>query len=171
MKPGAAPFELEPEDLLGSLEQESATTPIPGATWYTAHQVGDGLRYHFPAGTLVDARYLTADLLVDGNRLGVLMLTLQEGEAGRSFRLLFSALNQCSARMRMPLEAVEQNRWRYEREGAWLKPMVTGDRVDLGRVDRATLTVLRKSDRPVRWCMTPLTVTSAEPPRIDEPIL
>ncbi|MFN2230540.1 MAG: hypothetical protein ACK2VA_12275, partial [Anaerolineae bacterium] len=68
MKPGAAPFELEPEDLLGSLEQESATTPIPGATWYTAHQVGDGLRYRFPVGTLLDARYLTADLLVDGNR-------------------------------------------------------------------------------------------------------
>jgi len=171
MKPGSAPIELTPEDLLGNLEQESATTPLAGATWYTAREVGDGLRYRFPVGTLLDARYLTADMLVDGNRLGVFLLTLQEGEAGRSFGLLFSALNQCSARMRMPLEAVEQNRWRYEREGAWLKPMVTGDRVDLGRVDRITLTVLRKSDRPVRWCMTPLTVASSEPPRIEEPIL
>jgi len=171
MKPGSAPLELQPVDLLGDLEREEDATPLHGATWYTAHAVGDGLRYRFPAGTLVDARYLTADLLVDGERLGVFSLTLQEGEAGRSFGLLFSALNQCSARMRMPLEAVEQNRWRYEREGAWLKPMVAGDRVDLGQVDHMTLTVLRKSDQPVRWCMTPITVTSAEPPRLSEPIL
>lgn len=171
MKPGSAPLELQPEDVLGDLEREESETPLDGGTWYTAHVVGDGLRYRFPAGTLVDARYLTADLLVDGERLGVFLLTLQEREAGRSFGLLFSALNQCSARMRMPLEAVEQNRWRYEREGAWLKPMVTGDRVDLGQVDRMTLTVLRKSDRPVRWCMTPITVTSTEPPRMGEPIL
>ena len=38
-----------------------------------------------------------------------------------------------SARMRVPLEAVDQNRWRYPREGAWLKPMCGGDRVDLAR--------------------------------------
>ena len=33
--------------------------------------------------------------------------------------------------MRAPLEAVDQNRWRFEREAAWMKPLCGGDRVDL----------------------------------------
>jgi hypothetical protein len=71
----------------------------------------------------------------------------------------------------MPLEAVNQNRWRYDREGAWLKPMCSGDRVDLDRVDRMSLTILRKSAQPVRWCMTPLVATVDVPLKLDEPIL
>jgi hypothetical protein len=150
--------------MLGGLEPEDAPAPLPGATWYTARAAGDGLAYRFPPGALAEAGYLSADMLVDGNHLAVFCLQLQEGEGGPAFRLLYSALNQCSARMRMPLEAVDQNRWRYPREGAWLKPMCGGDRVDLARVDRLSIAVLRKSERPVRWCLTPLRATVAEPP-------
>jgi hypothetical protein len=148
-----------------------AETPIAGATWYLAHEVEDGLAYRFAAGALANARYLTADLLLDGTHLAVFVLRLQEGEAGPVFNLTYGALNQCSARLRMPLEAVKQNRWRYEREGAWLKPLCSGERVNLGKVDRMTITVLRKSDKPVRWCMTPVTATAEEPPLLDELVL
>ncbi|NIM49655.1 MAG: hypothetical protein GTO22_10450, partial [Gemmatimonadales bacterium] len=58
-----------------------------------------------------------ADLLVDGATTVVFVLCLQEGEDGPRFELSFSALNQCQARLRMPLEAVDQNRWAYAREG------------------------------------------------------
>ncbi|MBN1641062.1 MAG: hypothetical protein JXA09_07490 [Anaerolineae bacterium] len=162
---------LDPVDVLGGLERWADAAPISGATWYTAHEVGDGLLYRFPAGALAGAAYLSADLLVDGNRLAVFLLALQEGEGGPQFGMLYAALNQCSARIRAPLEAVNQNRWRYEREGAWLKPMVSGDRVDLARVDRMTVTILRKSDQPVHWCMTALTATAEAPPLLADLVL
>ena len=114
------PLRLVPEQLVGSIERESGEAPIPGATWYTAQAVGDALVYRFPRGALAEAQYLTADMLLDGNRLTSFTLILQEGEDGPQFGFNFGLLNQCSARMRMPLEAVNQNRWRYEREGAWL---------------------------------------------------
>ncbi|MDQ5853226.1 MAG: hypothetical protein M3380_14370, partial [Chloroflexota bacterium] len=165
------PLTLAPEQLLGTLEREADAAPLADATWYTAHTVGDGLLYRFPKGALAAARFLAADMLVDGNHLAVFQLTLQEGEDGRAFGLIYGALNQCSARMRMQLEAVHQNRWRYEREGAWLKPICTGDTVDLRKVDRMAITVLRKSERPVRWCLTSVTATAEEPPLLDELVL
>mgnify|MGYP000175264010 FL=1 len=157
---------LVPSYFIGLLQPETVPAPIADALWYTAIAEGDGLAYTFPVGTLVGMNYLTADMLIDGNHLVVFLLSLQEGEGGPRFGLLFSGLNQCSFRLRMPLEAVNQNRWRYPREGAWLKPMCWGDRVALERVDRLTLTVLRKSSRPARFCITPLMATVEEPARL-----
>ncbi len=165
------PLTLAPESLLGGAKRESAHAIIEGGTWYTAQEVGDGLVYRFPAGAMAEARYLTADMFVDGEHLAVFHLRFQEGEDGPAFSLYFSALNQCSARMRMQTEAVNQNRWRYEREGAWLKPMCAGQRVNLRQVDRMTLTILRKSDRPVRWCWTAVTATVDEPPLLTDVLL
>src|SRR5688572_25541340 len=165
------PLSVLPEKLLGHLTRETSAAPIPEAVWYTASAIGDGLAYSFPVGALAEARYLTADMLLDGNHLVVFQLALQEGESGSTFHLIYSALNQCSARIRMPLDAVNQNRWRYEREGAWLKPMCGGERVDLQKVDRMTITVLRKNESPARWCLTPVTATTEEPPRLTELLL
>jgi len=162
---------LVPSYFLGHLQPETVAAPVADALWYTATAEGDGLAYIFPAGALVGMKYLTSDMLIDGNHLVVFMLSLQEGEDGPRFGLIFSGLNQCSFRLRMPLEAVNQNRWRYPREGAWLKPMCWGDRVALERVDRLTLTVLRKSSRPARFCVTPFTATVEEPPRLTTLVL
>lgn len=166
-----ASLELQPTELLGKIEQVDAEAPIRGAVWYQGYQAGDGLLYQFPAGALVSANYLCADMLVDGNHLTVFRLMLQEGEDGAKFHLLYSALNQCSARMRMKLEAVKQNRWRYDREGAWLKPMCGGSRVDLSKVDRMSICLLRKSEEPVRWCLTAVNATVDAPPILDELVL
>jgi len=165
------PLRLVPDSILGELNVETEESPIEGAIWYSGKNIGDGMMYHFPVGALKDANFLTTDMLADGNHLPVFMLTLQEGENGPAFRLSYAMLNQCSARMRMRLEAVNQNRWRYDREGAWLKPYCGGDRVDLSKVDRMMITILRKSELPVRWCMTPLTATVEEPPLLDKLIL
>ncbi len=162
---------LTPGQLLGTLEAEAAEAPLSGAAWYTAHALGDGLLYTFPAGALQSARYLSADMLVDGEDLAVFALTLREGEEGPQFALIYSALNQCQARLRMPLSAVNQNRWRYDREGAWLKPLCALERVDLARVDRMSVTVLRKSKWPVRFCLTPIEAGEEEPVRLSAPLL
>lgn len=161
---------IEPAQKLGRLHEDGAGL-IDGSVWYVAEEVGDGLVYFFPQGSLAKMNWLTADMLLDGKFLVVFSLTLQEGENGPAFRMIFGALNQCQARIRIPLEAVKQNRWRYPREGAWLKPMCGGDVIDLSKVDRMTLTVLRKSEEPARWCLTPFIATADEPPKLTKPLL
>lgn len=168
---GTVPLTLVSERLLGGLRREGGEAPVAGAVWYAAAAPGDGLEFRFPAGALKEAAFLTADLLVAGTHLVVFDLLLMEGESGRKFGMIFSALNECSARMRVKLEAVNQNRWRYEREGAWLKPMCHGDVVDLARVDRMILTVSRKSDAVARFCLTPVTATAEEPPLLEKLVL
>ena len=158
------PCELPLEGLTEGLTQVEGDELIPGAVWYEGEEAGEGLVYRFPAGMLAQAAYLTADMLLDGTTLTSFTLYLQEGEDGPRFGLNFGLLNQCSARMRVPLEAVNQNRWRYPREGAWLKPRCREQRVDLSRVDRATLEIERKGPAVTRFCMTPLTVTAEAPP-------
>jgi len=175
----ALPMVLKPEGMLGQTAADAGETPIPGAVWYVGQEVGDGLSFGFPAGALAKANWLTADLLVDGNCSVAFSLQLCEAgqeqapaeQGGPRFSLHFSALNQCQARMRVPLEAVDQNRWGYDREGAWLKPRCGGDRVDLSKVDRMTITISMKSDRPARFCLTPVTATAEAPAKLDRPIL
>ena len=162
---------LDPRSMLGSLGREETAAPIHGATWYYAAAAGDGLEYRFAASALTAASHLTADLLLDGEHLAVFRLRLQEGANGPAFDLVFGGLNQCSARIRMALVATNQDRWRHEREGAWLKPTCAGDRVNLAKVDRMRLTVLRMGDHPVRWCVTPFRATTGEPPQLAEPLL
>jgi hypothetical protein len=155
----------------GKLRPEDGATPVEGARWFIAESIGDGMTFEFPAGTLAKAKCLTTDMLLDGNELAVFQIVLREGEKGRAFRFGFGALNQCSFRVRMDLALVDQARWMADREGAFLKPLCGGDRVDLEKVDRLALTVSRKGPQPVRWCMTELQAASAMPPRLSKPVL
>src|SRR4030095_2060361 len=59
----------------------------------------------------------------------------------------------------------------FLREGAFLKPMAGGSRVDLAKVDRMHLVVLRKSPSPVRWAQTAITAAPEDPARLKEPRL
>jgi hypothetical protein len=155
----------------GTLRVDESEAPVAGATWYVAEAVDDGLTFEFAAGALAAYRYLTADVLLDGEHLAVFHLLLQEGADGPTFGMSFGLLNQVSARMRVPLEAVNQNRWRYPREGAWLKPLCGGDRVDLAAVDRMRIVVNRKGPEPVRFCMTPVRATVEAPPVLETLVL
>lgn len=156
---------------LGALREEDGTAPIEGAHWFVAEASGDGMAYEFPAGTLGKAKQITADFLLDGAQMAVFRVTLKEGANGREFRLSFAALNQCSARMRVDLGLVDQNKWMADREGAFLKPLVSGERVDLDKVDRMSFTVWRKSAKPVRWCMTELRTSTTAVPKLTDPVL
>lgn len=165
------PLRLEPAGLSGSCTRVEGPPVVPGAVWYEAGSEQDGLAFRFAPGALAGMRFLTADLYADSPELPVFQLRLQEGESGPGFTLTYAVLPHAEARMRMQADAITQNRWQFLREGAWLKPMAGGSRVDLGRVDRMTIVVLRKSQRPVRWCQTAITATAEEPPRLAEPRL
>ena len=96
---------------------------------------------------------------------------MQEGEDGRIFQFAFGILNQCSLRIRLPLNLVDQNTWRIPRDGAFLKPMCWGDRVDLNKVDRMKFYINRKSEQTSRFCITSVKATKQEVPVIEHPVL
>jgi len=163
-------MELHPE-MSGDLRAEDTEAPLKNGTCYVADAANVGFTYRFEPGTLSEGWWLTTDMLLDGEDAVLFLLELQEGEDGPTFRLQFGLLNQCSARVRVPLAATDQNTWNLGREGAWLKPLCHGDRVDPARVDRMQLTVKRKSGQPLRWCQTPLVVTDEEPAKLKDPLL
>jgi len=157
--------------LLGGLKQVDGPDLLPSASWYEGVSPGDGIIYNFPIGSLVGEKYITADMLADGNHMTRFIINLQEGEDGRIFGFSFGVLNQCSLRIRLPLDLVDQNRWGIDREGAFLKPRCSGDRVDLTKVDRMILTIQRMSPKPSKFCITPVISSPDEVPVIEHPIL
>jgi hypothetical protein len=175
MAQSAPPLPGKPLDapaITGSMKRGAGDPPWPGAAWYETGDETSTLVWNIPPGSLGDMKWLAADMLLDGSTLAVFQLSLREaGDKGRTFRLSFGALNQCSFRMRMSAELVNQNRWMAGREGAFLKPIAGGDRIDLDKVDRLTLSVRRKGPGTVRWAMTPLYVSTAEVPPLDKPLL
>lgn len=161
---------LEPQKVVG-LKAIDGEALLENAQWYAGEEVNDGFDYQFPAGTLTDMKYITLDMLADGNTLIQFNIELQEGDDGRVFQFAFGALNQCSLRVRLPLNLVDQNTWRTPREGAFLKPMCWGDRVDLRKVDRMKFFINRKSEQTAKFCITPVVATKEEAPVIEHPIL
>ncbi len=145
--------------------------PLEGGQWVEVSKVDQGFFYQFEPGALAHARYLTCDVLLDGKVAGVYAVTLQEGASGPQYLCHFAFLPQCQARIRLPLDSVDQNRWLFPREGAWLKVIVQGDRVDLNKVDRASFVCYRQGPERLRWCMSPLTAVTQKPPRLEKPLL
>ena len=162
---------LNLESLLGGLQAQDSASSLPGARWYAGDKVGDGLSYTFPAGWLKNYEFITADMLLGGKTMCAFLIRLQEGEDGPTFALNFKLLNQCTARVRCNLAWLDQNVWKAEREGAWLKPIVGGDRVDLANVDRMMLTIFRNGEQPVRFCITDMMAARDEPVLIQKPTL
>jgi len=160
---------LRVEGTFGGLRVEEEAPLFEGGAWFRAEAAGGGLEFSVSPGQLTSERYLWLDMLLDGDELAVFRLALHQGE--KAFHLVFGLLNQAQARIRLPLGATDLNRWGLEREGAWLKPMCGGDRVDLSRVDRISLMVLRMGDKPVRWCQSPLRLANTEPPQLTQPLL
>jgi hypothetical protein len=164
-------LELKPDSLVGDLQETTGENYLPMAKWYLANNVGDGVEYRFDKGGLVGASYVMCDMLLTGKEAGVFVLELQEGEKGATFRYQFSLMPEASARLRMPITALNMNRWMFDREGALLKPRVGGQRVDVTRLDRMRIVVYMKADNPVRWCMSPVQFRADEPPLLEQPLL
>ncbi|RPJ49810.1 MAG: hypothetical protein EHM21_06260 [Chloroflexi bacterium] len=164
-------FTLSSSQTLGSLQTVQEPSLLEDSRSYTASEANAGLEYRFQPGYLTQFTYLTADFLLLSDRLAVLKIQLQEGEDGPCFDFSFGLLNRCQARLRMPLESAGMNTWMYPREGALLKPLTWGERVDLAKVDRLRLLLSRSGGKAVRWQMTNLTATTAAPALLESPLL
>ncbi len=162
---------LTPAATLNGLRRSARLSPLKGGRWHEVESIGAGFDYVFPKGALAAYQYLTCDMLVEGSNAVYFQIKLSEGEGGPFMCLAFSFLNYCQGRVRMALEAVNQNRWMYPREASWLKPLCGGTRVSLDKVDRLRLEVLRKSEAPANFCMTPLQAVCEAPELLQKPLL
>ena len=151
--------------------KEPGAPPIPGATWYRTDRYDTGLHYALGKGFLNAFAWLTCDLFLDGLDHAVFRVVLTDSQSGRRFAYRFGLLNQVGARLRLPLAAVDQSRWQTGREAALLKPMCSGDPVDMALVDSMDFMVDAKGDESLHFCMTPLTATTSEPARMTQPVL
>lgn len=159
-------------DRLGALREcAPQATFTPDASGWEADAVGDGLVTATQAGLLGNAQWLTFDALLESEDILVLELRCENTARRRKALFVFSLLPHAQARLRMPLDALRQNRWAYDREGALLKPMSWGDYLDPAEVDRVSLLVHRKAPGVVRWSMTPVHAEHAEPVRLTAPVL
>lgn len=162
---------LQPATFRLGMHAAAGAAPLPDGVWYEADKIGAGFEAVFPKGTLAAFNFLTCDLLVEGPNAVYFQIVLQEGEGGPFMCMAFSFLNYCQGRVRMPLEAVNQNRWMYPREGSWLKPLCGGQRVRLEQVDRLRFEIVRKSEDAARFCMTPLHAVAKAPAPLKKPVL
>lgn len=162
---------LNPCEVFGNLKTYTTPAPIDGASWYKATEPGDGLIYRVPTGALGDpAHWLTLDVIAEGHNLVVFNLMLMEA-GGREFGLTFSVLTECQTRLRLDPAAFSQNRWRFPREGSFLKPVCFGDVIDPALVTEIRLTIARKAEGAIRFCVTPITVSETAPERLAQPFL
>ncbi len=162
---------LVPQPTKGLSADPSLPSPFEGAVWFAATDAGDGFTYEIPPGSLPGIRWFTCDLLNDQPADLVMNLEFHEPDNEQAFLCRFTLLPRAQARLRFNTEALSFNRWRYNREGACLKPTIGGWRVDPALVDRIVLKVLYKAPGPAHWCMTPLTTTIEEPPMLTDPVL
>lgn len=177
---------LEPDRLEG-VTRDSGETPLDDGSWFRAADRWDALVYDVPDGTMADHDYLTFDALLSDPGTVLFQMDLVEESGGllagvrrylpgidpatRAFSLAYRLLPQCSARIRLPLDHVELDTWMFPREGAWLRPVVGGQRIDLEDVDRIRIEIYRKHADVARWCQTPLAFTEEEPEPIEDPVL
>lgn len=162
---------FEPDSLLRGAAKLETASALPASVGYETTVHGDGIEYRFAKGTLCGFNWLSADFLLEGKHTAVLALKLLESETNVEFVLIFGMLNQCQARLRLPLTAVKQNVWMLGREGACLKRACFGQRVDLAKVDGMRLCLERYPQTASRWAMTTMTATRAEPELLSNPIL
>jgi hypothetical protein len=162
---------LVPTRILGQLKEEGNSMLLPGGMKYVATEIGDGFLFRFPKGSLADKKFITSDMLLEGNNASNFCIELQEGENGPAFVFRFSCLNQCGLRVRMPLDMIDMNRLGIQREGAFLKPRCSGDRVNLGNLDRMRFYVNRKGLKPTIFNITGFIATEEDVPLITDPVL
>ncbi|MCX7917232.1 MAG: hypothetical protein N2589_03800, partial [bacterium] len=160
---------IKPSQIIGNILVEGDGL-FDNSKWYKTEEINTGLEYVFKKGLLKNFNWLTADILVDGKFMVVFLLKIFE--KNKEFHLVFTTLNQCQARIRIPLKEVTSlDKWRFPREGAYLKPIVGGDKVDLDEVEKMSLIILRKSEEPARFCLTDFITTIEEVPKIKKPYL
>lgn len=165
---------LSPVRLAGPIRLLDGTAPIEGAAGYEADlERGDFavLEYSLATGALAGTAYLAADVLMEGTFLTVFRMVFQEGEGGPEATMAFGLLNQCQARLAVPVSFLSQNRRHFGRQGAWLNIRVSGARLDPRCVDRIRLLVTRRGDPRPRFWLTPWALRSGAPPALTDPLL
>lgn len=175
--------ELTPSRVVGETVHRRDSGPFQRGRYYGAESEQVELIYDVPEGTLTSDRYLTYDFLIENTQSVRFEIVFQETSDGLVDRLAatvrdvpewlvhYHGVQQCGARVRIPLSAVDLDQLYFPREGAWLKPAMGGDRISLEDVGRIKIGLYDLDDAEVRWWQTPIEVTDEEPSRLTDPPL
>lgn len=150
---------------------EPSVAPLAGATMLRLPRAGSGLSWSIVPGTLHPDQWLGCDLLLEGDTLAVLAVDFISHDPPAKARLSFGLLSRCQARLRFPLAFTDQRQWMLGREGALLKRLMWGDRVDLARVDEVRFTLDRAGSDPVLLHVTGWRIDAVEPVQLSDPAL
>lgn len=178
---------ITPAELKDGAAARGDPDHLEDATAYVARTPNDELVYDVSAIDLSSYEYLSYDILVDGDPNARFVLTM-EGN-GREFRFVYVGTGRCEARLRLPLEATDQDRLVYHRDGGLLDRFTVGDPVDLDNVDRITISpyyIIHINNKElagrevdfdhlpgaeIEWEQTPMTFTATEPDELETPLL
>lgn len=164
--------ELTYSGLQGDIQRLTGPSLLAGGAVYEASDTeGTSIDFTVAPGSLCEYSWITFDMLLDSDTTAVYQLRCFERGAPEPFIVQFMLLIHAQARVRVPLTILDMNRWGLDREGAWLKALCDGRRVDPSRVDRISLAVTRTGGRRVRFHLTPPILTKGEPPLLRDPLL
>lgn len=179
--------ELDPTEVDEGVTVRPDAPHLADARTYLARTPNDELAYDVSEIDLPAYEYLTYDVFVHGDDNSRFVITF-EGN-GREFRFVYTGTAQCEARLRLPLEATDQDRMGYHRDGAILDQFTVGEPVALDTVDRITVSpyhIVQINNKElaerevdfaslpgaaIEWEQTPMQFTSARPDAIADPHL
>ncbi|HMO27041.1 MAG TPA: hypothetical protein PKB10_12310, partial [Tepidisphaeraceae bacterium] len=164
-------MQLDQAQLLADTTIEPSIAPLDGARLLRLANVGAGLGWSIAPGTLRSDQWLSCDLLLEGDTLAVLAVDFISRDPAARARLSFGLLGRCQARLRFSLAFTDQRQWLLGREGALLKRLMWGERVDPTRVEKVRFTLDRAGGDPVLLHLANWRIGDDEPDLLTDPLL
>lgn len=139
---------LRPVATNGRIKAQKTVAPILGGVWYKEKALfewGDILSCLIPKSKPDKVRFVRFDMLLVGNRFVTFFLQLRAH--GRNVTSHFCPLCECQTRIVVPVRGV------------------------LRAQDEIVIGIARRTKAPLRFCITPVVLTSEDPRPLNNPIL
>lgn len=181
--------EIEPIKIEGDISHLGEATILENGERYAASDDEGKIIYDVSDVDVSKFDYVNFDSLLDGEHNVTFHFTLIEATSGGTvtrlsrwlspirstepdrFDMIYQILPQCPARMRLSLEMTEHTERNLHREGAILKPVLGGDRIDLENVEKIELSIYRSYGSDVHFSQTPIQFSTDELPPLEDPAL
>ena len=175
---------IKQSELSGDITERSFSEGGGERMRYECWSEDNEIVYDVSEFNLDEYNYLSFDILAEGAYTPTFELSLIGEVEGRfsmlknvflggddEFSFSYSTLNQCLARVRIPIDIARESTYKYPREGGRLKAFVGGDSVTPSTVENITHSVASMPGDTVQWLQTPVRLTMTEPDVLEDPKL
>jgi len=161
---------VEPVDPFQCRIGSDSAALLAGANWYRFAEGADRIVYPLPEGALAGARYLYTRMLLDDDKSVTFVYEFRD-KSGVASHVYFYCVPRCEFFFRFPLSLLDMERVNVPREGGRGSLWIHGPILDPADIVEVCLTRKKKGELQQRFCVTPLTITSAEVPEMIAPSL